>query len=265
MNIRAMIAEDERLVREELAYLIQQEEDFILCPSAENGEQLLELFHQYKPDVIFLDIHMPSLSGIEVAKTLAFQKNENDTDIPLLVFSTAYDEYAIQAFDLEAVDYLLKPYDIQRFKATIERVRKKLGYRSGPLMKAEDGDSISKETTPNSLSSNRHAKLLIDDGEKVIVLSPQSIQYAVKQERWIEIHTDQGTIQAKMTLQELEEKVKHYPFFRPHRSYLVNLDYIYEITPWFNGAYNALLKNKEKTKIPVSRTSAKALFKILEQ
>jgi two-component system, LytTR family, response regulator LytT len=261
MNIRAMIAEDERLVREELAYLIQQEEDFDLCPSAENGEQLLELFHRYHPDVIFLDIHMPSLSGIEVAKKLMMQGNGKHPRMPLIVFSTAYDEYAIEAFNLDAVDYLLKPFDEGRFKMAAARIRKRLqNDRNGLDVQEEVPDVRSKQSGPN-----HHAKLLIEEGEKKIVITPQSIQYAVKRERFIEIHTDQGEIQAKMTLQELENKVKGLPFFRPHRSYLVNLDYIYEISPWFNGAYNAILKNNEKTKIPVSRTTAKDFFKILGQ
>lgn len=261
MNIRAMIAEDERLAREELAYLVQQEEGFVLCPSAENGEQLLELFHRYHPDVIFLDIHMPSLSGIEVAKRLLIEGKGTHPYMPLFVFSTAYDEYAIEAFNLEAVDYLLKPYDTQRFKMAASRIRKRLQYHENEFNEqAEESTVIAKRLGPN-----HQAKLLIEEGENKIILAPQSIQYVVKKERFIEIHTEQGEIQAKMTLQELEDKVKDFPFFRPHRSYLVNLDYIYEISPWFNGAYNAILKNKEKTKIPVSRTTAKALFKFFEQ
>jgi two-component system response regulator LytT len=243
MKIKVMIAEDERLTREELAYLLQQEEQFILCPSAENGQQLLELYEQYEPDVIFLDIHMPSLSGIDAAKHLRNHKKKNKR-IPYLIFTTAYEEYAIEAFNLEAVDYLLKPYDTQRFKKALSRVYKHLE------------QPLSQRTT--------YSKLLIDDGEKKVVLTPQSIYYAVRSDRLVEIHTEKGIIQAKMNLQDLEEKLTHSPFFRSHRSYLVNLDYIHEIVPWFNGAYNLILNNKEQTKIPVSRSAAKSLFEILQ-
>ncbi|MFC4769934.1 LytR/AlgR family response regulator transcription factor [Effusibacillus consociatus] len=257
MKIRAMIAEDERLAREELAYLIQEREDFILCPSAENGRQLLELYHQYRPDVIFLDIEMPLMSGMEVARELVALANKTGERTPLFVFTTAYDEYAIEAFGVEAVDYLLKPYDIERLNMAITRVLKHFLLERDKL---SNGPSAQMSFQPP-----RSSKLLIDDGEKVVVLTPDVIQYAMRTERFIEIYTPKEKIQTRMTLQELEEKVKGFPFFRPHRSYLVNLDYINEITPWFNGAYNIILKNKEKTKIPVSRTAAKTLFAILKQ
>ncbi|MGM7723071.1 LytTR family DNA-binding domain-containing protein [uncultured Metabacillus sp.] len=241
MKIKVMIAEDERLTREDLAFLIQQEEEFILCPSAENGQQLIELYEQYKPDLVILDINMPSLSGIEAAKQL--RKLSNGKSKPYLIFTTAYDEYAVEAFNLEAVDYLLKPYDVERFREALSRVQKQM-------------------VQPERKNSNS-SKLLIDNGEKVVVLTPQSIYYAVRSERLVDIHTDKGLIQTKMTLQELEEKLPP-AFFRSHRSYLVNLDYIDEIVPWFNGAYNIILKNIDQTKIPVSRSAAKQLFDLLQ-
>lgn len=245
------------MAREELAYLIQQHEDFILCPGAENGKQLLELYHQYRPDVIFLDIHMPLLSGMETAKELVSLSNKTGERPPMIVFTTAYDEYALQAFGVEAIDYLLKPYDLQRFTMALSRVRKHFSF--------EKQQSSTSPILDMSSQQPRRPKLLVDDGEKVVVLSPEVIQYAVRTERLIEIYTDKEKIQTRMTLQELEEKVKGFSFFRSHRSYLVNLDFIYEITPWFNGAYNIILKNKEKTKIPVSRTAAKTLFRLLKQ
>lgn len=263
MKIKAMIAEDERLVREELAYLLQQEQDFLLCPSAENGRQLLELFHQYKPDVIFLDIHMPSLSGTEVAKQLKYDLAEENTKGPMFVFTTAYDEYAVEAFELEAVDYLLKPYDLQRFKEALARIRKRF-----INMEHDETSRKESEVAPANVPVLQRAissKLLIEDGEKMVVITPLSICFATKSERFTEIYTESQMIQTKMTLQELEDQLHGLPFFRPHRSYLVNLDYIQEITPWFNGAYNIVLKNKEKTQIPVSRSAAKQLFEILKK
>ncbi|MBO8170760.1 MAG: response regulator transcription factor [Bacillaceae bacterium] len=256
MKIKVMIAEDERMVREELAYFIQQEEDMILCPSAENGRQLIELYRQYEPDVIFLDIEMPSLSGVEVARRL---KNQNNLQaLPLFVFTTAYDDYAVEAFDLEAIDYLLKPYDYERFKEALSRIRKHIS----KLATEEEEDP---DTSDSFASGSFKSKLIVEDGEKMIVVSPESIYYAVRSDRHIKIFTDKKVIQTKMTLQELEQKLNGYPFFRPHRSYLVNLDCIQEITPWFNGAYNLILKDKENTQIPVSRSSAKPLFDLFQQ
>ncbi len=255
MTIRVMVAEDERLVREELIYMLQQEKDFLLCPSAESGEQLLELYEKFEPDVIFLDIHMPLMSGVDVAKKLTKDK-ENP---PLFVFITAYDDYALEAFEVEAVDYLLKPYDESRLKEASDRIRRRLSSSSKPVSPNEKN----KRNSTNSIPAS--SKLLIDDGEKVVVLSPESIYYATRVERFVEIHTANEYVQGKMTLQELEEKLKGFPFFRTHRSYLVNLDFIQEITPWFNGAYNLILKGEKKTRIPVSRSAQKKLFQLLGQ
>ncbi len=255
MKYKVMIAEDERMVREELAYFLQQQEDIILCPSAENGRQLLELYQQYQPEVIFLDIDMPALSGMEVARFIKNRSHDiqDEMQLPLFVFTTAYDEYAVQAFNLEAVDYLLKPYDMDRLNEALQRVRKHLQQFHNK-----------KEVLQQSKSANLSSRILIDNGEKMVIISPDNIHYAAKEDRTIKIVTTQQIIHTKMTLQELENKVQGAPFFRPHRSYLVNLDYVREITPWFNGAYNLILKDQEKTQIPVSRSAAKELFSILQ-
>lgn len=240
MKISVMIAEDEVLAREELVYMLEKEKDIELCPSAETGEELLELYFEHKPDVLILDIEMPGITGVEAAKQIMQSANEP----PLFVFTTAYDNYAIDAFEIEAVDYLLKPFDHVRLHQALERIRKRLGEKK-------------EARTQNAPKSK---KLLIDDGERMIVLSPDSIYYAVPSQRTLEIHTENEVIESKMTLQELEKKLEGLSFFRTHRSYLVNLNHVHEITPWFNGAYNITLKNKEKTTIPVSRSARKALF-----
>ncbi|MGM8213248.1 LytR/AlgR family response regulator transcription factor [Virgibacillus sp. W0430] len=243
MSIQVMIAEDEHLAREELIYLLKQEEDLELCPSAETGEQLLELYFNYEPDVIFLDVEMPGMSGIEAAKRITELAKEH----PLFIFSTAYDAYAMDAFEVEAVDYLLKPYDHTRFQQMMDRLKKRL--------KAKESNEHVDLSMPNS-------KLLIDDGDRMIVLAPESIYYAVPSKRMLEIHTENNVFESKMTLQELEAKLKGYSFFRTHRSYLVNLNHVLEITPWFNGACNVKLKDKKRTTVPVSRSARKALFEI---
>lgn len=249
MSIRAMIVEDERLARDELAYLLRQEKGVILCPDAKSGEELLSLQEIYQPDVIFLDIQMPGLSGIEVVRQL--QKKGN---VPLIVFTTAYYQHAVEAFDLEAVDYLLKPYDENRFKKAMARVRRQLNSRSTGKKRFQSGESISFTS----------GKLLIENGERVVVLSAEKICFAARSQRIVEIYTETDRIESKMTLLELESKLQGYPFFRCHRSYLVNLEYIQEITPWFNGAYNLILKDKKRSKIPVSRSAAKKLFQFFE-
>ncbi|ASK62487.1 DNA-binding response regulator [Virgibacillus phasianinus] len=244
-SIHAMIAEDEQLAREELIYLLKREQDVTTCPSAETGEQLIELYLAHEPDVIFLDVQMPGMPGVEAARRIT-ELTYNQS--PLFVFTTAYDEYAIDAFEIDATDYLLKPYDDTRFQKTMNRVRKQLTQMDG-------------KDNQQSRQTQAHAvKLLVDDGDRMAVLSPNSIYYAVPSKRMLEIHTKDEVIESRMTLQELEDKLHGLAFFRTHRSYLVNLNYIREITPWFNGTCNITLQDKHHTTIPVSRSARKILF-----
>ncbi|GAA0607165.1 LytTR family transcriptional regulator DNA-binding domain-containing protein [Virgibacillus siamensis] len=250
-NLHVMIAEDEQLAREELVYLLDKEPDVITCPSAETGEQLIDLYVKHEPDIIFLDVQMPGISGVEAAKRIAdlayIQK-------PLFIFTTAFDTYAMDAFEVEAVDYLLKPYDESRFRKTMRRIRKLMTQMDGTVQQ----DMEEKEPSPGE-------KLLIDDGERMVVLSPDSIYYAVPSKRVLEIHTKGEVIESKMTLNELENKLKGGSFFRTHRSYLVNLDYIREITPWFNGTSNVTLTDQDHTSLPVSRAARKVLLEIFKR
>jgi two-component system, LytTR family, response regulator LytT len=244
--IRIMIAEDERLAREELTYLLTQENDIELLPSAANGRELLQFVEEHQPDVVFLDIHMPDIEGIQAARMLASRKS-----CPLIVFSTAHEDYAVEAFDLNAVDYLLKPYDHHRLHETLNRIRARMKPEGTP-----DG--------PERAIAQKIPKLLIDDGNRLVVIDPETIFYAVREERVIEIHTTSQVYTSKMTLQQLEEKLVGYSFFRTHRSYLVNTNYMLELVPWFNGTYNLIINDAKRTQIPVSRSSAKELFNRLQ-
>lgn len=248
-EIRVMIAEDEMMARNELIYLLSQEEGVICTPHAETGEQFIQLYLEHRPDVVFMDIEMPGFTGLEAASYILKLHLEPK---PLFVFTTAYDEYALEAFEVEAIDYLLKPYDETRFRKTMDRIRKILKNRKQENIKEENSSPI---PLP---------KLLIDDGERMIVVSPESIYYAVPNNRLLEIHTEDKVIHSRMTLQDLEKQLKGHPFFRPHRSYLVNLNHVLEITPWFNGTSNLTLKDKNRTKIPVSRSASKMIFKLFK-
>lgn len=256
MKIKVMLAEDERLAREELEFLLGGYDDLILCASVTNGKELLEKYKDYSPDVIFLDIQMPELEGMQVAQQLKSTETS-----PLIVFTTAYDQYAVEAFGLNAIDYLLKPFDEDRLKEAVNRVRKEM---------LNNKQSKVRHTQPKEIDTlfierfNKISKLLLDDGERLSVIDPQAIYYVMREERVVRIFTLDKDYQTKLTLQELEEKLSPFHFFRSHRSYLVNLHYVEEILPWFNGAYNLILKDKPKTKIPVSRSSAKELLQKLQ-
>lgn len=245
MKMRIMIAEDEYLAKDELIYMLEKEKDVELCPSAESGEELIELYFEHKPDILILDIEMPGMTGVDAARQIL----KTTKTPPFIVFTTAYDSYAVEAFDLEAVDYLLKPFDQIRFQQMMERLRN----RQTVVIETVEPKQI-------DVDNSSIKKLLIDDGEKMIVISPSTIYYAVPSDRMLEIYTEDKVIESKLTLQELERKLSGLPFFRTHRSYLVNLNQILEITPWFNGAYNITLKDENKTTIPVSRSARKGLF-----
>src|SRR5699024_3233856 len=133
MKINVMIAEDEELAREELVYMLEKEKDVVLCPSAQTGEELLELYFEHKPDVLFLDIEMPGMTGVEAAKQIL----KSASQPPLFVFTTAYDAYAIDAFEIEAIDYLLKPFDQVRLHQRSEERR--VGKECRSVGAAENG------------------------------------------------------------------------------------------------------------------------------
>lgn len=250
MKIHVMVAEDEQLAKGELIYLLEKEANVVLCPSAETGDELVSLYVEHEPDVIFLDVHMPGMSGVEAAREIAKLAYMQP---PLFVFTTAYDAYAIEAFEIEAIDFLLKPYDDTHFKRAMKRINKHM-----QQIKTKEEHDLKLGDSPTT------PKLLIDDGDKMVVLSPESIYYAVPFKRMLEIHTESKVIESRMTLQELETKLHGFSFFRTHRSYLVNLNHVQEITPWFNGTSNVTLKDKNQTSIPVSRAARKILFQIFD-
>lgn len=261
-RIKIMIAEDERLAREELTYLLEQEPDIELLPHAANGKELLELVPLRQPDVIFLDVHMPELEGLQAARMLKASPLS-----PMIVFTTAYDEYAVEAFGLNAIDYLLKPYSHLRLKETLQRIRSRA--HEGLASSGEEAHDAANQTATSSTEAavrSMRGKLLIDDGDKHVVVDPEGILFAVREERIVRIVTVEGQrITSKSTLQELEERLAGHSFFRPHRSYLVNVNRIAELSPWQNGAYNIVLKDEQRTMIPLSREAARDLFRLLRE
>lgn len=236
VKLKVLIAEDEGLAKKELEFMLSQIEDVELYPSASTGKELLENYNKNLPNLVFLDIEMPSQDGIEAAQEL-----RKKPDPPYIIFTTAYDHYALDAFRLQAVDYLLKPFSEEQLAEAIQRVR----------------DLLHRNIKTGA------SKLILDDGERLHVLDPKTILFACKEERSVHIYTKEQRYSTKLTLQELEEKLRPYLFFRCHRSYLVNLNQIKELVPWFNGAYNLHLQGLASHKIPVSRSSVKSLLRQL--
>ena len=240
-RIKIVIVDDEPLSRDELKFLLEKHHDIEIIGEADSGESGLQKIMTKEPDVVFLDIEMPQMSGLDLANTL-----QNMKKVPEIIFATAYPDYAAKAFRVKALDYLLKPFDEHQLEETLKRIRERMqgNMKQGP-------------------SSSLMAKLAVEDDGRFVYLSPKDITYLCREERETIIYTKEAKYSSKVAIKDLEEKLKGYTFFRTHKSYLVNLDMVEQLIPWFNGAYQLKVFG-EKREIPVSRNYVKSLREHLE-
>ncbi|MFF2879470.1 LytR/AlgR family response regulator transcription factor [Gottfriedia sp. NPDC057991] len=237
--LKALIVDDEPLARDELAYLLKRSKEVEIVGEADSIRSTLELIQIEEVDVVFLDIQLADESGLELA-----QKMQDLSHQPAIVFATAFDEYALNAFDLHAIDYILKPFDEIRIQKTIEKLAK-LSMKS---IKTEV-----KKNPPHL----KQDKLAISVDERILLITFEEITYIFTQEGKTRVVTDKMTYRLNEPLINLERKLQNTSFTRVHRSYIVNLDKIIEIQPWFNSTYNLIMNDGEK--VPVSRTYTKEL------
>ena len=251
--MRCVIVDDENPAREELKYLLSSEPNIETVGEAEDGKTAIELVYRIKPDVVFLDIQMRGMSGFEVAQL--FMKSDIK---PYIVFVTAYDKYAIDAFELNAVDYLLKPISAGRLHKTIDRLQSM--YHNKNHYDEVNLDHILKYMNkPKTVQ-----KFCVYSNGKHIPLDPEDIIFASVDGRSTIIRSRKGDFYTSFNLVELEEKLKSNHFFRCHRSYLVNLNEINEIDNGINGTYDIVLNGYQKEKIPVSRNNAQIFRNLMD-
>ncbi|MGI6284337.1 LytTR family DNA-binding domain-containing protein [Neomoorella humiferrea] len=246
--IKALIVDDEEPARQELRYYLEQDDDFTVIGEAAGGGEALELTSVLRPDVVFLDIELWDLDGVEVARLLLKQAAP-----PLIIFATAYDDYAVQAFELNAVDYLLKPFNAERVATTLDRIRHLIQQQVAPPLA---------ELLAQLAAHRKTAKIAAWREERLLVVDPEEIIYAEAQGHHVLLKTHQGILRFPGTLQELEDKLDR-RFLRVHRSFIVNLDHVREVAPYFHGTYRLLLKDGEKTEIPIGRTYLKDVRSVL--
>ena len=261
MDMRAVVVDDEQLARDELGYLLGQLGGIEVIGQAGNGVEALSTIERLHPDVVFLDVQMPGLTGFEVARRMLDTQNGSH-----IIFVTAYDQHAIEAFEVNAVDYLLKPVEQARLELAVQRARRRIevdrmdqaaGVAGGPAGLNAQLEKIVQLVTERQ---GRRERLAIKVGERFLLVQADEIIYASLADESIAVVTSQhaGTSNYR-TLDELQARLDPDVFWRVHRSHLVNINKIKEIVPWFSRNYILRMKDDKSTEIPVSRMQTRRL------
>ncbi len=279
MSISALIIDDEKLARDELKYLLDSVGGVDVVAQGDNGIEAVDLIEKHRPDLVFLDVQMPGQDGFAVIQRL-MERNRTQsaraksagaengsTPLPQFVFATAYDQYAVRAFDVNAVDYLLKPFDLARVSAAVERAKARM--TAGPVGAGLSGDAIESQLDHLLRLLNRPlgaeqgrlpAKLIVQTQSRLLLVDQADICFAAIDEGVIRVVTRAFEGQSKCrTLEELLELLDPARFWRAHRGYVVNIDQIGEVMPWFKSSYQLRMNDRQHTEIPVSRAQTKRL------
>ncbi|HET8826665.1 MAG TPA: LytTR family DNA-binding domain-containing protein [Terriglobales bacterium] len=252
MPLSTLIVDDEQLARDELAYLLKNIGDVEVVAQGRNGLEAVNLIRDHNPDLVFLDVQMPGLDGFGVIKKLLDKK----IALPKIVFSTAFDQYAVRAFEVNAVDYLLKPFDRKRVAESVERARS-MAAANGPADKLDALVRMLESQKPQT------SKILLKAVGRLFLVNQKDICFASIEDGIITVVTSgvnsmEGQSNCR-TLEELLDSLDQDLFWRAHRSYLVNINRIKEVVPWFKSSYQLRMDDKKQTEIPVSRAQTKRL------
>jgi two-component system, LytTR family, response regulator LytT len=249
MPLSAVIVDDEQLARDELAFLLKSAGDVEVVAQGKNGVEAVSLIKEHSPDLVFLDVQMPGLDGFAVIKKLIDKK----VPLPQIVFATAYDQYAVKAFEVNAIDYLLKPFDKQRVAQSVRKAKQKLEKSSAPAGRLE-------ELIRTLEQRPQPSKVLIKAAGRLFLVDQKDICYASIEDGVITVATAQMEGQSNCrTLEELLSSLDQNLFWRAHRSYLVNINRIREVVPWFKSSYQLRMDDKKQSEIPVSRAQTRRL------
>lgn len=242
--IRAVIAEDEPLAVDKLRALVSEEEDLELVAVAHNGAEAAELVDRLKPDLLFLDVRMPGVSGIETLDRINHK--------PAVIFTTAYDQYALAAFELAAVDYLLKPFGQQRFREALQRARRHIGQPNGatPI-----------ERVAETMASKPLTRLFVREKEALRPLSVSAVDRFEAMDDYVAVHTGTARYLISISLQELERRLPADQFLRIHRSHMINLDRIKAIHP--NDGARMIVELSTGAQIAASKSGSQRLRELV--
>jgi two-component system LytT family response regulator/two-component system response regulator LytT len=266
MSISALIIDDEQLARDELKYLLDQVGGVDVVAQGTNGIEAVDLIEEHHPDLVFLDVQMPGLDGFAVIQRLMDRHRSRqgaDTEpLPQIVFATAYDQYAVRAFDVNAVDYLLKPFDRTRVAQALDRVRLRMNESTpGALPEAQIDALLRLLNRPQAgTRAAQPARLIVQAQSRLLLVDQAEICYAAIDEGVIRVVTQNFEGQSKCrTLEELLELLDPAMFWRAHRGFVVNINHIREVVPWFKSSYQLRMNDKKQTEIPVSRAQTRRL------
>ena len=251
MALSALIIDDEQLARDELSYLLKSMDDVNIVAQGHNGLEAVNLIKEHAPDLVFLDVQMPGLDGFGVIKKLV----DRNIALPQIVFATAYDQYAVKAFEVNAVDYLLKPFDKRRVSQAVEKARKKIQSAGGAGQEKLD-------TLVKLLEAQRpqNSKVLLRSAGRLFLVDQKDVCFASIEDGIISVVATNLEGQSNCrTLEELLAGLDAENFWRAHRSFVVNINRIKEVVPWFKSSYQLRMDDKKQTEIPVSRAQTKRL------
>jgi two-component system response regulator LytT len=255
MKITALIVDDEQPARDELAFLLKSIPDVEVIGQGKNGVEAVNLVRDLNPQLVFLDVQMPGVDGFGVIKRLL----EKKVRMPIFVFATAYDTYAVQAFEVNAMDYLLKPIAKPRLEKAIHRARRMLETSDTTSQKFDRLVQMIEERP----AVNR-GMVVVKSGPRLFLVDSNEIIYAAIEDGVISIVTSELEGESNFrTVEELQSSLDPKVFWRVHRSYLVNVNRIKEVVPWFKSSYQLKMGDRKQTEIPVSRAQTRKLRELL--
>ncbi|HEY5213183.1 MAG TPA: response regulator transcription factor [Acidobacteriaceae bacterium] len=305
--LTALIIDDEPLARQELQYLLDAAGNVSVLAQGTNGIDAVDLIRTHKPDVIFLDVRMPGLDGFAVLKKVL--AHDRKMKLPQVVFATAFDQYAVKAFEVNAVDYILKPFDGKRVQRTLEKVRERLGELGAEGSESGSGSGANGEALTGRVSSRvagaeakldallrmveeqaamvaggavfggaafgsaagtgaaahavgaaRSGKVVVRAQSRLLLVDQKDLCFATIEEGRISVVTKalEGDSNCR-TLEDLTDQLDPEHFWRVHRSFVVNIQHIREVVPWFKSSYQLRMDDRKQTEVPVSRSQTKRL------
>jgi two-component system response regulator LytT len=258
MSINTIIVDDEKPARDELAFLLKAFPEINVIGQGKNGVDAVNLIKEHSPDLVFLDVQMPGLDGFGVLRKLVERKMK----VPHVVFATAFDHYAVQAFDVNAVDYVLKPFDKARIAKAIQRARKVMETQTSTADRLEQ---LMSQLNGNAKQHVQPAKILVKSGQRLLLVAAEDLIFASIEDGLISVvgRDVEGTSNYR-TLEELHAALDSETFWRPHRSHLVNIHHIKEVVPWFKSSYMLKMDDKKQSEVPVSRVQTKRLRELFK-